>query len=360
MLVDHHGLVPKELSLGLVPEYELDTAELHTRVSKQLIKRAGNVDLLTFSDCGFRAYSKLYNVLPTWAPNWKMGTVTDNSSITDRWKEWRPTLAPEGPLCADFDDSTRALLVRGAIVDTIDVLVAHNSDNIEYAVNAEWARPSSKSMKAIHGLIIDMASEGRRRQWQLIATCHRTMYESTGENILDAYARTIVFDARLSKDVTATTSQEDRRIAGRHDECDEVEWERPSAYFLASSEYRRHLYSHQTVEVVPSESFDPSKVQYAESLKRHDASWGKRLIVSKHKSSLGICRAMVKSEDKLVLLRGARMPCVLRQVKYPGRESDSWKFLGDAYVHGLMCYEEDPQGPLEDIDLKNIQPFRIV
>jgi hypothetical protein len=46
--------------------------------------------------------------------------------------------------------------------------------------------------------------------------------------------------------------------------------------------------------------------------------------------------------DRICALNGSRVPHVIRKVTEDNRnESELWKFVGDAYVHGLMNGEAD-------------------
>lgn len=62
-----------------------------------------------------------------------------------------------------------------------------------------------------------------------------------------------------------------------------------------------------------------------------------RVLFFTRKARLGLCPLETKSGDRLVALFGGKTPYILRKVDDDERDGkDTWKFVGECYVHGLM------------------------
>lgn len=76
---------------------------------------------------------------------------------------------------------------------------------------------------------------------------------------------------------------------------------------------------------------------------------GRQLFLTKG-SRIGYTIRGVKPGDKVCLFDGAPCPHVLRSAREGDNVVEKWRFVGDAYVHGLMNGEADGI----DIDKKDI------
>ena len=309
-----------------------------------------------------RTYSRLYHVLPTWVPNWERASPVWHLDQTPQVTHWCSLLVSNREPCATFDNGDRTIQVSGLIVDTFDLTSSQNLDLIGIEGGKDFRRVVQGRCRGYAADIAEGTAELRRQQWHQIATRGQRTYKSTGEDIFDAYARTLVADGLRSR-YAGNASAQGGEIPDVRSE-DVTQEAPPSTYYKAWCEfrYRNFKNTHRTFEVEPEGSFDKRKLYFAEDFARlhHIASFQKTLLVSKTKRYLGLCLHAARPGDHIVLLRGARVPFVLRHVKKKGTQDESWKLLGEAYVHGLMCYETGPQDNIQDLDLENLRTFRIV
>jgi hypothetical protein len=68
-------------------------------------------------------------------------------------------------------------------------------------------------------------------------------------------------------------------------------------------------------------------------------SVNRRLVRTAEKGYIGIFTNQVHEGDSVVLLKGARVPFVMRKCKAVGVPEDAWQIIGDGYLHGAMAGE---------------------
>ena len=67
---------------------------------------------------------------------------------------------------------------------------------------------------------------------------------------------------------------------------------------------------------------------------------------------IGLAGNRVRSGDEIVLCQGGKVPLVFRRVEAKGEvgesndkeQTDRWRLVGDAYVHGIMSGDEFDEG----------------
>jgi hypothetical protein len=62
-----------------------------------------------------------------------------------------------------------------------------------------------------------------------------------------------------------------------------------------------------------------------------DAAWDRRFFTSHQYGVMGLCPALARKGDMLVIIHGVDTPCVLRR-----HRNGKYRFIGQCYVHGLM------------------------
>lgn len=207
-------------------------------------------------------------------------------------------------------------------------------------------------------------AEGRRRQWHDIA--HRGVgddnYAHTGESTLNAFARTIIADAKIlpvKGDLAPVTTSSPEQQS--HPDP-------PSA----TTSYRA-WYGANVTRLSPlpdstplyDDSWSAQKVLIAQQYRdvHHVAAFGRCFIVSREERYMGLCYPRVLHGDHIVLLHGARTPFILRRNKrnksVAGGE-ETWTFLDEAYIHGLMRHAEDGPAKLDEVGTGPLRTFRLV
>jgi hypothetical protein len=74
-----------------------------------------------------------------------------------------------------------------------------------------------------------------------------------------------------------------------------------------------------------------------------------RRMVKMKKGYIGLASCDARVGDQVVLCRGSKVPLVFR--KDEGEDGDKWRFVGDAYVHGIMQGEAFEEGLCEQMKL---------
>ena len=93
---------------------------------------------------------------------------------------------------------------------------------------------------------------------------------------------------------------------------------------------------------------------------------GSRKFVVTRRGHIGFARASCLAKDEICIVPGSAVPLVFREVKADGRYRGHHRFIGDAYVHGIMYGEslgdssEVPPTPSRDISHDNMTMFCIV
>ena len=76
------------------------------------------------------------------------------------------------------------------------------------------------------------------------------------------------------------------------------------------------------------------------------------LVRTEKKRYLGIFAERVQEGDTVVLLKGARVPFVIRQSGRLGTSREPlWKVVGDGYLHGIMHREAWKKEPCQKFSL---------
>ena len=73
---------------------------------------------------------------------------------------------------------------------------------------------------------------------------------------------------------------------------------------------------------------------------------GRRMVVTQ-KGYLGLAPDLAEEGDCVVLVKGGRVPLVLRRID----KGERWELVGDSYVYGIMHGERFEKGRCVDIEV---------
>ena len=74
------------------------------------------------------------------------------------------------------------------------------------------------------------------------------------------------------------------------------------------------------------------RVEAMDFIQKHvDAAWGRHFFTYYGYGFMGLCPALARKGDMLVIIHGVDTPCVPRRCR-----NGRFRFIGQSYVHGLM------------------------
>jgi hypothetical protein len=308
-----------EIAKSIVPDYsETNTsAVLYRDVAAKFIEAGLGPSLLQHAGLD----QKIPN-LPSWVPDW---TYQSRSTINPHLYICSGNSVPSLRLSKE---EPKKLFVRGAILDTIRVTgmawryfstsrSQEKFDPFKDAPSTSFPPFTDEDSRCVIRTMAKKFTKEKQYCWKL----------KPSENLDDALARTLVMDCTWRGQRTASDSE-----------------------FLGSFKAFERLYgAGRQEDTPPSTKIHISGIfhwvwnfteEEEEMLRR--ASWPFEAAFQKaHKgrsfcaTERGyMCTAPYNTErgDVIVLLEGISMPFVLRKEG----ESDEWKVVGDAYVHGIM------------------------
>lgn len=363
------GIASDEKALAVKPDYSIEVSVAYLNATRRLIEHYNTLDVLSQTETGLRAPFKYVPPLPSWVPDWNAHPVSRLLHTCDMWATWRTwTSDTVQGACAKFEDGNRTLTVTGRIVDVVKwkafphVDVIGNEGGIDFTKS--FLPNAPRPIESLIGLSYYLIADGRRRQWHDIA--HRAMgendYKHTGESNLNAFARTVIADAKIlpvrgdRAFVTPSSSEQQSRS------------DTPTATTCYKAWYG---VSADRVSPLPdfiplyNSSWSTQKLLFAQQYRdlHHVAAFGRCFIVSRKEGYMGLCYPRVLHGDHIVLLHGARTPFILRRNKRNksvASGEETWTFLGEAYIHGLMKHAEEAPARLDEVGTGPSRTFRLV
>lgn len=361
------GIASDNEALAVIPDYNIKESAAYLRTARRLIENYDTLDVLSQAETGLRAPFKYIPPLPSWTPDWNAHPVARLFHTCDKWTEWCTWTSSTVPYaCAMFEDDGRTMMVTGRIIDVIKWKAVNHVDVIgnEGGIDLTQSTLSNapQSIVSLLGLGYTLVTDSRLRQWHDIA--HRAVgqdnYTHTSEGTLDAFARTIIADAKIRSmvgdqaTVTLPSSEQQSRTDPPSATTSYKAWYGITAHSVSPLPNNTPLYN---------KSWPAHKIYVARQYRdlHHIAAFGRCFIVSKKKRYMGLCYPRVLHGDHIVLLHGARTPFILRRnrcKKSVANGEETWTFLGEAYIHGLMRCAEDAN--LDEVGAGPLRSFRLV
>lgn len=311
----------------LKPNYKKPLVDVYTTLTKHLIERDRSLDVLSaVEDRQFRLKRDreldkkieglegnelpMNSQLPSWVPDWEVHRPSSPFVLHPAFATMKAAGSTQASCTFSTDGLT--LLSRGIAFDQI----AYVGDPFMEAVPAPrslFPQPPTTNVRLrtrIAHTAIDFLTDQRGRQWEKLARDLKVY--PTGEDILDAFIRTLVAgDAsflglpqeRLRAHYTAWRKY--WRIAGVND---------PNFVHTA---YERNVAD----EITLATQFLQGQLK---------AAYGRRFFTTSNKY-MGLAQSGVRIGHAVVILHGGRTPYLLQRVG-----SSGYRFVGECYVHGHM------------------------
>lgn len=268
-------------------DYTKTRRQLFEELSARCLCELGMVDVLSLVHHSNDVDTEVD--FPSWVPEWdrKRAWSTMNSDINWSWSS-----AGNLTSCAEVDLVTSVLTIEGLIVDVIE---QQEDLNIREWFDEEDVAPT------IHPILEKWRSEHVQLTTYL-----------NGEKTIDVYAQVLT---------TGTTTLV-RKVSESRER------------FLADfSSYVAHLMEtrNESKEYLPKLKKQALSGEWRNFKHRALAQSKNRSMFTSSKGYMGLGPRSLRPKDVIVVLFGGKLPYILRPIEH-GR----FRFVGEAYVHGIM------------------------
>lgn len=353
------GLFDKDRHVGVDVDYTSDPADVYRRATRALMERSSNLDVL-----GFCYPFKIPRVtdLPSWVPDWGSSSNLAAPLMNDAKGKLRATHATKGSRSEPrWEDDNTTLVLQGHIIDSITKL-----GSVKPAVSIDDLNEGSADHLLKDPAVL-AAAESFPATWDDLDP------ERPIRHLLSEYWKNIKatapFMKKLLSEVLSIVSHKERYIEWQDFIASELKGTSlphpdPSVVFrdiLTTStpypsgqaetqrrfeEWLKALSSIRRLKSVKVDRISPAMFRtlgFAAGLWKameEDENSFSTYTLHTARRRLGItqsgrlCLLPKGTEvgDKIALLRGGRVPVVLRP-RVGGR---SVEFIGEAFVHGIM------------------------
>jgi hypothetical protein len=299
--------------LNIVPDYSMDVNSVYVNTARELIHQSGNLDLLSVP----RTEQHMRSGQPSWAPSWNGFGVKPahpahcqpvQGDFVFGFKATRDSICTPG-----FDNG--ALQLEGQVIDQITGIGA---PMVGFMHSNPHANPREN-------LEVFSAQNNIFADWKIVSRCASDEPYINGQSIYEAYLSTITWNF-IPEPFTVEAAKET-----------DLFYERAGYWFSYPncSVFYYMPWLHSTVlnwaySGLESEVLnEPIKVDYKHFAQVNLATSCRRMVRTRN-GYIGLVPHLAKAGDWVVVLKGAKVPHVLRK-----RGAD-WELIGDAYVHGIM------------------------
>lgn len=311
----------------LKPNYKKPLVDVYTTLVRHLIERDRSLDgLSAVEDRQFRLKRNrkldkeieglegnelpMDTQLPSWVPDWEVHRPSSPFILHPAFA----TMKAAGSTHAQCTFSTDGLTIfcRGISFDR----VAYVGDTFAEAVPASGSLfpeldGTNASFQMRQGQdALDFLARQRGRQWENLARDLKTYH--TGEDILDAFIRTLVVSDGFFLDLPR---------------------ERLRAYYTAWRKYWRIARVNDTDlihSIYESNTSEESTLATQFLQSQLKAAYGRRFFTTS-KKYMGLAQSGVRIGQTVVILHGGKTPYLLQRAGGRG-----YRFVGECYIHGLM------------------------
>lgn len=301
--------------LDFEPDYNLTTQEVFTKLAVSFLENETTLDILSVPK---PSETNRLKGLPSWVPDWTQCDSTH--SFTGR--DWNfvgvRKAGGDDPRVAKFSTNLYILTVEGYVIDSIVDLGSPYAVHI-IDTDSWW----------VWTLILNAFSDNKiMLEWEALAFTGQKIYMPTGEDLLDAYWKTISAGGQVGYDVTVDTS-----LAGF------LRWDDFHRPYSQLRRITRYFFNRSIVFniILFFVSFCYREVIRSLLGRNPDISFqqvsqmsAQRRFMKTRNGYIGLAPQCAQVGDSIGLFTGGRFPLVIRP-------SDSdWELVGDSYVHGMM------------------------
>ncbi|KAI0383435.1 HET-domain-containing protein [Hypomontagnella monticulosa] len=298
---------------ALQPNYNIGTTELYTAIAKEILSHSSHLNLFSvprrLSGAGPRN-------LPSWVPDWTSTRLTaplglaNYSDINDLAFAASKSSKPQ----VKFDADSASLGIQGHCVDRI-------------AAVGTVLRLEHLPRTNYHGIRIPKCAFVLDN-WSQVAKVWESESYVTGGLIRDAFVQTLVVE---SSDESIETLRLHLDILERNATI--VRWIGFLPTFLPDWLVDR------VVHLIHSILFWDRTDQMTLAFRINLSSLADRRVFRTDKGYIGLGPALAEADDDVAVVKGAKVPLVLRS-----KESAQWSLQGDCFLKGVMqgeAYLED-------------------
>ncbi|KAK3386901.1 heterokaryon incompatibility protein-domain-containing protein [Podospora didyma] len=354
------GLVGGDIKdVGIVPDYRSSVSDVYRSATKSVIQVSENLDILGLTICfSFKDAPRLPD-LPSWVADWSGKTnlawpITIDSKGNQRITHASRRLATE----PKWEDGDRSLVIQGHVVDTITKLslVQHGYDDSVWDLDddgeVEVDDPNRPAMEDLKSAAKELREAGR-----LLGLAYDNL--TSGVNHLAVYIQWEKFANALKptnpdpKSSTPSSILCQTLCTGILAPEGQIETEKLFRTWQASLSPIRKLTALK-IDRAPRLFRPLGFIGYIASTWKSYGEFPKymlhvteRRLGGSKKGYLCLLPKDTMLGDQLVILKGGRVPAVLRQ-----RNDGSMEFIGEAYVHGIMNGEAFKEAECQRITIK--------
>ena len=317
----------KSEDLKVQINYETTTEDLFKELALEILRLDKNLDILSATALVSSSTTKT----PSWVPDWTLRNAPrciryDGIEASEECK-FQATKSFTSYDLQLADDNT--LIVQGYILDEITSIGTSYKDYKSFNLHSlfSYFRLFCDELRVLSN-------------WETVARARSGTKYFTGEDIFSVYKKTISTGSPSPNHVDSRDMDDHIRRYNyiRYLHLDYFTWSYKLTMFLlllfiSAIALLKQLFGYPLA---------PQKLSDNDLLRRY-----RRLFRTK-KGYIGVAQPQVQIGDVVALIKGARVPPVLRR---DGEKKDAWNVNGDCYVHGFMMGEGFVEGMCEELYL---------
>ncbi|PSN68810.1 HET-domain-containing protein [Corynespora cassiicola Philippines] len=313
-------------------DYRKPTNEVFRDAARIMFERGGSLSTMCYSP-GMTEQSSGF---PSWTPDWSSAGFTLLDVLPEM--DFQASMGRSYKSSLTYDPGH--LFVRGKGVDTIKAVVSSVIDEDEMDLRQLFRDTYSQmchfyTQSSDHDIAVPSENNPAKVEWYpyqfirlIIHSIFHVNRDLDGEYPNDLLQLVDLFGAR---DIFEMINP---KLDGWHEE--EFYLKVLETWVLENSTY-------STTESLSSQKQRGDLMQF---LNYSSNSYSKRMMAVTDTGKVCFVKEHVKENDKLAILHGLQVPCILRP---DDEDPNLWKFAGSAYCHGYM-YGEGVTWAEEDAD----------
>ncbi|KAK0666611.1 heterokaryon incompatibility protein-domain-containing protein [Cercophora samala] len=351
------GLFNKGRDLGIKVDYRLDPGDVYRSATKALLQRSGNLDALGF--CYPFEHRKVAN-LPSWIPDWGsagnlalplMNDAKGNPRTTHASKRLRSN--------PRWENNDKTLILDGHIIDTISKIGSaqvpprhddRNEGSLDHMLNDPTMIAEAESFpERWEDLDPDRPIRHLVSSWwkgmkMAVPYLGKAALEVFG-NIVEMRETFLEWEELVNAELNETDG--DRRVIFRDSITTATPCPLEPAVFESRFDgWHQAVYSIRKLKNKKLDRYAPKTYttlsaimsfvkmeddDLPEAFAPYTTHTSRRRLGITTSKRVCLLPKLTEVGDKVVLLRGGRVPMILRP-----RDDGSMQFIGEAYVHGVM------------------------
>ncbi|KAJ8132498.1 hypothetical protein O1611_g1123 [Lasiodiplodia mahajangana] len=354
------GLAPEGDRRALTPDYSKSVAEVYMETTKHIINSTGCLDILSFNTNSESSSERL----PSWVSDWRLGASRPAPLYDDELYN----ASGRFPACVcppsmSPSNSLSSLVLGGILIDEVSV-VGDVIDPVQPGLDtlSAWKHIIHKLESLLLNNICHQKSQLPfiPRSLEEQASWRRIFALDPDPRNSEQLWRTLVANRTMTNETPAPAAFAEMFELLFYQSADT----RPRRIFDEGMRSRLGLNFPRLQTPQPSRiprSFRP-ELRYAERLALYTgpliaamARSASRVLFTTNAGRMGVASVGVRPGDKVVILMGSDMPCILRDRE----EGNTLRFIGESYVHGVMNGEVLDSIPRKDKIEKHMMFFSL-